>query len=535
MIVQICAALGGIALFLYGMELMGEGLQKAAGDRLQQILAKLTSKVTMGVVLGALVTALLQSSTATTVMTVGLVNAGLMTLRQAFGIVMGANVGTTITAQLIAFNLSDYITGILFVGFVVMTFAKRKHMRFIGQVLLGFGLLMLGVDLLTQAAVPLRNYPGVVELISKFSDIPAFGVVAGIIMVVIIQSSAACVGILMAMATQGILPLEGVIPVLLGNNIGTCLTAILAASRGNGAAKKVSLSHVLFNLIGCIIAVLFMPWFIDLVHFISPPGDIARQVANAHSAFNVLTTLIFMPFAGVFIDTIERLVPDKGEVIVNRAMYLDDNMLGTPTLAMSLAIKEVVRMGETARTNMNAALRCLHEFNEADYQYVREHEPVVDKLEEDITIYLTKISETQLSPELAPRHAGLLHAINDIERMGDHADTIVKRLRTMQEDDVHFSESAQAELEQLGAMVMEATGMALQALEKNDKQLASETWTRCREVKQFAKQMRKNHVYRLNLGQCTPQAGFIQLELLINLKRTSDHAKNISQLVLGIF
>jgi len=535
MFIQICTALGGVALFLYGMQLMGEGLQKAAGDRLQKILASLTGVAAMGVLLGACVTAVLQSSSATTVMTVGLVNAGLMTLKQAFGIIMGANIGTTITAQLIAFKLTDYVTALLFIGFLAMTFGQRKKSRYGGQVMFGFGVLMLGMNLMTDAARPLRDYPGFVELIARFADFPALGVLVGACMTMIVQSSAATIGILMAMATQGIIPLEGAIPVLLGDNIGTCITAIIASARASVTAKKVALSHVLFNFIGCLIFIVFMPLFIRLVLFISPEGDLSRQIANAHSAFNIINTLLFLPFSGLFIRFIERLIPEKGEVIVQRAIYLNDSMLGTPTIAMSLAIKEVVRMGNTARVNVGTALECLHKFEQSKYQYVREHEPVIDKLEEDITVYLTKISETNLSPELAHRHAGLFHAINDIERIGDHADTIVKRLRTMQEDGVRFSDTAQRELEHLGVMVMECSGMALEALAKNDKELAGRAWAKCREVKAEQKQLRKNHVYRLNLGECSPQAGFMQLELLINLKRISDHSKNISQLVLGVF
>ena len=243
MFLYICTALGGLAMFLYGMQLMGEGLQKAAGDKLQKILAKLTGVVVVGVFLGAVVTAILQSSSATTVMTVSLVNAGLMTLKQAFGIVMGANIGTTITAQLIAFKLTDYVTLILFIGFLVQAFATRSKVRYTGQVLLGFGILMLGMNLMTSAAEPLHNYPGFVAVIARFKDQPLLGVVVGTCMTMVVQSSAATIGILMAMAGQGIIPLEGAIPVLFGDNIGTCITAVLAAARANTTAKKVALSH----------------------------------------------------------------------------------------------------------------------------------------------------------------------------------------------------------------------------------------------------------------------------------------------------
>ena len=291
MILNLFAFLGGVGLFLYGMELLGGGLQQAAGARLQKVLQSLTGVPVMGVLLGALVAATLQSSAATTVMSVGLVNAGVMTLKQAFSVVMGANIGTTLTAQLIAFQLTDYFTVMIFVGVMTRVFAKRKRGQFIGQILLGFGLLMLGMKVLSAAAAPLRSSPVFVEFVSRFADNPVLAVIVGIIFTIMVQSSAATVGILMVMATQGLLPLEGAIPVLLGDNIGTCLTAIVAASRSNTSAKQVALSHVLFNSFGCVIFLVFMPLFVKVVLAISPAGDIARQIANSHSAFNVLNTL----------------------------------------------------------------------------------------------------------------------------------------------------------------------------------------------------------------------------------------------------
>lgn len=282
------------------MQLMGNGLQQAAGSKLQRILGKLTKRTIYGVALGAGVTSILQSSSATTVMTVGLVNAGLMNLQQAFGIVMGANIGTTITAQLIAFKLTDYITLILAIGFLIQTFARKRNVRDCGQVLLGFGILMLGMAMMGDSVVPLRKNQAVVEFISRFSTQPLLGLLVGLCMTVVIQSSSATVGILMAMASQGLIPLEGAVPVLLGDNIGTCITAVLATLQANINAKRVALSHVLFNLIGSIIAILLMRQFLQLVLAVSPANDISRQIANAHTTFNVVNTLLFLPLASRF-------------------------------------------------------------------------------------------------------------------------------------------------------------------------------------------------------------------------------------------
>ena len=510
--------LGGLALFLYGMQLMGEGLQRAAGEKLQKILEKLTGVLPVAVALGAVVTGILQSSSATTVMTVGFVNAGLMNLKQAFGVVMGANIGTTMTAQLIAFKLTDYITLFLAIGFAVHLLAKRQRGKYIGQVILGFGI-----------------YQGFIDFIGRFSDNPILGVGVGLVMTMVIQSSSATIGVLIAIANQGLIPLEGAIPVLLGDNIGTCITAVLASLRANITAKRVALAHVMFNFIGSIIFITFMGLFIKLVLAISPADDIARQIANAHTAFNVVNTLLFMPFTGLYIKFIEKCLPGKGEIISRKPAYLDEKMLVTPSIAMGLAVKEIVRMGNMARHNVEVGMQALEDKDENKIKYVLEHEPVIDALEEDITRYLTKMSEKEMGAELSAMHTRLLHACTDIERIGDHGEALAKDARRMFEDDVKFSEEAKTELRALGELVMQASGKAMEALANNDKVLAQEAWDICRQVKKAQKEIRKNHIVRLNEKRCDPVAGFMMMEILINLKRVSDHSKNISQIVLGIF
>lgn len=535
MYLHVFAFLGGLSLFLYGMQLMGDGLQKAAGEKLQKILEALTRVTVFGVLLGAGVTAVLQSSSATTVMTVGLVNAGLMTLKQAFGVVMGANIGTTMTAQLIAFKLTDYITLILAIGFAMNFVATRRRFKYMGQVFLGFGILMLGMAMMGDAVTPLKEYQGFVNFIQTFADHPILGLLVGVVMTLLIQSSSATIGILIAMATQGLIPLEGAIPVLLGDNIGTCITAIMAAWRANVTAKRVALAHVLFNLIGSLIFVIFMDGFIKLVLYVSPVQDIARQIANAHTTFNVLNTILFLPFAAKFTDMIEALMPGDGGVVSRKPLYLDYNMLNAPAIAMPLATKEVVRMGNMAWDNVKMALEAIDDKDSAKIAHVLEHEPVIDALEEEATRYLTKMSEQQMSKELSARHTGLLHACNDIERIGDHAETIVKKVRNMKEDGVEFSPAAQQELRELSSLVLEASSKAIAALEQDNRLLAQESLEVSHKVKLMQKEIRKNHVGRLNDNTCEPVAGFVMLEILINMKRVSDHSKNISQLVLGEF
>ena len=533
MLVHFLGFLGGIALFMYGMQLMGDGLQKAAGAKLQKILEAMTGVLAMGILLGAVVTAVLQASGATTVMTVGLVNAGLLTLKQGFGIIMGANIGTTMTAQLIAFKLSDYVTVLIFVGFLLQLLAKRRRWKYLGQVTLGFGILMLGMDMMGKSVMPLRHYPGFVDFINAFSDNPLLGILIGMVMTVIIQSSSATIGILIAMANQGLVPLEGAIPVLLGDNIGTCITAVLASLRANITAKRVAVAHVMFNVIGSIIFITFMHWFIQIVMYISPANDIARQIANAHSAFNIINTLLFMPFVNQFIKLVQKIVPGSTEGVSLRPVYLDKAMLNTPSIAMSLAVKEVIRMGNQARKDVQLGMEAIQKYDEQKIKYVLEHEPIVDALERDITDYLTEMSSTDMNSALSVRHTGLLHACNDIERIGDHGETLAKKARTIFEDDVHFSDEARAELVKLSEMVLHASGRALESLEKNDKAIADEAVQLCRDVKHYQKEIRKNHIVRLNEHKCDPVAGFVMLELLINMKRVSDHSKNIAQLVQG--
>ena len=535
MLAYFFAFLGGIALFFYGMQLMSDGLQKAAGEKLQGILEKMTGVLIFGVMLGALVTAVLQSSSATTVMTIGLVNAGLLTLKQAFGIVMGANIGTTMMAQLIAFKLTDYVTLMLFIGVMVQMLAKRVKYQYIGQVILGFGVIMMGMEMMSGAVIPLKEYQGFRDFIATFGANPILGVVVGTVITLLVQSSGAIIAILIAMAMQGLIGLDGAIPVLLGTNIGTCITAVLAALNSNPTAKRVALAHVLFNVIGSVIFLFALKPYEGIILAVSPADYIARQIANAHTLFNLINTIIFMPFTNQFIALIERIMPSKGEIISMRPEYLDKSMLATPTVAMSLAVKETVRMGELARTNVGIALESLRGFDKDKLTYVLEHEPVVDSLETNITDYLTEMSEHSLPEYLSYRHTSLLHAVNDIERIGDHAQTLAKKSRMLFEEGIVFSEEAQGELAKLSEMVMDASGRSLEALEKNSKELAGEAVELCRAVKRFQKEIRKNHITRLGERKCDPVAGFVMLELLINMKRIADHSKNIAQLVQGTF
>ncbi len=528
----IIGLLGGLALFLFGMQMMGDGLQKAAGDRMRRILEALTSIPLVGVLVGSLVTALIQSSSATTVMVVGFVNAGLMTLKQAIGVIMGANIGTTITAQLIAFKLSNWIFPIITLGFALHFLGKRKGTKYLGQVLLGFGILLLGLGTMTQSMAPLKDYQGFRDFLISFGHNPLLGVSMGIVMTVMVQSSSASMGILIAMATQGLLPFESAFPVLLGTNIGTCITALLASIGTCITAKRAAFAHVLFNVFGTIIFLLAMKPFIQFVLGVTAEGDIVRQIANAHTLFNVINTILFLPIINIFHNLLIRMVPGEETVAVKCPVYyLDERMLPTPGIALSLATKELARMAEMARQNVDDAMAVFHG-DDKKLAAIGEREELIDQLEEEITAYLAKLSQKELPPSLSRRHTGLLHAVNDIERVGDHAENMAQLAMTKLEENLPFSETALEELNTMYQLVRETFTKAVHALEADSKELASCIAGSERNIDTMERDLRRSHISRLNAGKCFPGSGVVFLDMISNLERVGDHSYNIAQVVL---
>lgn len=535
MFIRVLGLLGGVALFMYGMQLMGENLQRVAGAKLQKILEKLTGMLVMGVALGTMVTAVLQASGATIVMAIGLVNAGMLNLQQAFGVTMGACIGTTMTAQLVAFKLTDYIMGIVVIGYMMQVLAKRSRTRSLGMVVLGFGILMTGMELMGMAMRPLAEMEWFAPFVVKIAEHPFMGLLLGLFGTVLMQSSSASIGIVIALALQGLISLEAALPIVLGANIGSATPAVLASLTGTKTAQRLSLANVLFKVIGVAVAMLLLPQFETFVEWLTPGHSVAREIANAHTIFNIINTWVFMPVTTPFLKFVEKLLPEQGEIIPMKPVYLDEKMIHTPAVAMNLAQKEVLRMGYIARKNMVFALDSLGHFNKKKVKYVLAHEPIIDKLESDITAYITKIAYTELSEDLADKHTDLLHAVNDIERIGDHAKTLADRSVQIVEEQVIFSEEAKKELRTLGKMVVEVNSMALRALAANDPKLAAQAVTRAQDVKEYQKIIRENHISRLSQQLCSPTNGAMLMELLINMKRASDHSKNVAQLVRGVF
>lgn len=531
MLQMILALSGGLALFLYGMQAMADGLQKAAGDRMRRILEVLTGVPLLGVLVGAFVTALIQSSSATTVMVVGFVNAGLMNLTQAVGVIMGANIGTTVTAQIVAFKISQFILPIIAVGWALNFFGKSKVIKYFGQVLLGFGILMLGMETMSNAMKPLTQNQSFVSFMHSFQEHPILALGVGVIATVLIQSSSAVIGILIALSSQGLVTLEAALPILLGSNIGTCVTAVLASLGANLAAKRAALAHVLFNVIGSVIFLIILDQYAYVVRMF--PGTIERQIANAHTLFNVINTIIFLPFVSQFVNLVLRIAPGKEEVLVRGSIYLDDRMLKTPAIALSLATKEIVRMANLAHQMVIEAMEAFLRQDQNKVQWVYEREDLIDELAEQVTTYLVQISQTEMTPALSKKYTGLLHSITDIERIGDHAENIAEMAQVRIEENLPFSDDALEEISALSALVSETYLQAINSLQHDSVEEANKTLALEKQIDALEKELRRNHISRLNTGKCFPGSGVVYLDIMSNLERIGDHSNNISIAVLG--
>lgn len=525
---------GGLALFLFGMNIMGEGLQKVAGDKIRKIMERATRFPIVAVLTGACATAAIQSSSATTVLVVGFVNAGLMTLKQAIGVIMGANIGTTITAQLIAFKLTDYVFLIIAIGFSLHFFSKKRVYRYIGQFILGIGIIFLGLDVMSNAVVPLNNSPVFLDFIASFSRYPLLGVLVGIIITCIVQSSAATIGMLIALASQDIITFSAAIPVLFGDNIGTCVTALLASIGTNLNARRAAAAHVMFNVTGTIIFLILLPWFKEFVCYISPDQP-ARLIANAHTTFNVLNTCLFLPFIKPFAKLIENILPGTVTIEEKGPIYLDERMFDNPAVALSLSKKEIIRMGNIAARSLESAIQGFKKKDEKRLKATREDEEVIDGLEKDITFYLAKLSQKGFTPTLSGRHTGLLHAVKDIERVGDHAENIAELAWARIEENLPFSEFAIAELDEMYSLVFEVFNNSLEALLEENKEKARLVIHAEPLIDQMEKELRTSHLQRLNKGICYPTSGVIFLDIISNLERIGDHSNNIAEVVMEHF
>ncbi|WP_062355828.1 Na/Pi cotransporter family protein [Bacillus kwashiorkori] len=529
--------IGGLGIFLFGIKAMGEGLQKSAGDRLRDILDKLTTNPIMGVIAGIIVTALIQSSSGTTVITVGLVSAGFMTLRQAIGVIMGANIGTTITAFIIGFDVGAYALPIIAVGSFLIFFFKKKRVNFLGQVVFGFGALFLGLELMSSGMKPLREFTIFQDLMINLGENSLLGVLVGTIFTVIVQSSSATIGVLQGLYSDHLLELNAALPVLFGDNIGTTITAILASIGASNAAKRAALSHVMFNIIGSTIFLLFLGPFTQFVEFLQSSFDLNEKmtIAFAHGAFNISNTFIQVPFIGVLAYIVTKIIPQDDSVIDYKVKQLDPNFIEqSPSIALGAAKSEIIRMGELAVKGLEETKNYLTTGKSVHAEMALQLEDAINNLDHKITDYLIKLSTTELLEHESDLHSTLMDSIRDIERIGDHFENIVELVEFQINNKIKLSEFAMNDIEEMFDLAISTVTEVIDALETNDKEKAKSVFRKEDEIDQLERKYRKQHIIRVNDGICSGQAGIVFVDVIINLERIGDHSVNIAEHILGV-
>lgn len=529
--VEILGLLGGLALFLYGMQMMSDGLEDAAGNRMKRILEKLTSNRFLGVAVGAGITAIIQSSSATTVMAVGFVNSGMMTLKQAVWIIMGANIGTTITGQLIALDVGMLAPLFAFIGVALVVFLKAPKAHHYGKILAGLGILFIGMNMMSDAMVPLRESEVFVELMTKFSN-PVLGILAGAVFTAIIQSSSASVGILQALAMAGLIGFDSAVFVLFGQNIGTCITAVLASIGTNRAAKRTTVIHLLFNIIGTTVfttACLLLP-VTDWVSSITP-GDMSKQIANMHTIFNITTTLLLLPFGTYLANLAAKILPEREEV--NHFSLSDEFRRGSINLGAiavhtDLLKQEIGKMVEISRANVNRAYNAVLESNTKALKQITEQEETLDKLNKEISQYISKILVHNNNKQNVAEIEQYFLITGNAERIGDHALNIAGYTEVIKNKSIEFSKGAKEEI----AKMQQITELSLKTALDNNKERMD--WLL--EVEELEEQMdemtnlyRERHLERMRKGECSEEACILYSELLTDFERIGDHILNIAQ------
>ncbi len=535
--------IGGLGFFFFGMKFMSEGLKKIAGERLKSILSMVTKLPIVGILVGAAVTCLIQSSSATTVMVVGFVNAGLLALKQAISVIMGANIGTTFTAWLVSsmsvFKVTDYALPAVGIGFAIMTFGKTKSSRFWGQVLMGFGMLFVGLSFMKDAFDPLKDSQHIKDIFISFSDRPLLGVLVGIGFTMLLQSSSATIAIVQVLAFSGIITFPQAIPIILGDNIGTTITAQLASIGTTLPARRAAMSHTLFNVIGVSYMMIFVynGWYVKAVDYIIPGQITAKNImfhiAVAHSAFNILNAMVFMPFIGVLEKVSIFLVPKRKGAIEMGPKYLEKHLLETPPIAIEQARRETVRMLSLACRSVSEATGGFLENDLNKVKPILQYEQVVDNLQSEITQYLVELSQKDLSEEVSEELPVLIHSVNDVERIGDHAENIVELAERKVEKKLPFSDEAVKELTLMWNELQNMMIATEEALNKNDIGIAENVLEREERINKFQIELKKAHVNRLSEGVCDIKSGVVFMDFVDNLEKIGDHLTNVAQGIIG--
>jgi len=526
---------GGLAIFLYGLRSLSNGLQEAAGKKLNRVLEILTSVPVIGMLVGALVTIIVNSSTLTTVMAVSFVNSAILNLKQAAAVIMGANIGTTFTGHLIAFRITDFWVYFAALGFLVLFFAKVKGVRIVGQVVFAFAMLLLGLALMSDAMSPLRADPAFQELIVRFGENRFLGMLVGLVFTAIVQSSTAITGIIILMTADGLIDLRVALALIIGANIGTCFTAILASIGGTTAAKRAAAVHVILNVFGAVIFLIFMTPFEQAVLAISPYNDVARQTANAHTIFSAVIVVVFLPIISPFVKLVEKIVPERNSAKSSskETRYLNWKLANSPAVAINLAQQELLHMADIAGRNIRLAIDGLLQRDTAMLKELKQQEKLVDRLEKEIVRYLATISQMPLGKGMSIRHAGLLHAANDIERISDHARSIGRSAKQLIDGERSLPDDALREIENMYSPLTEIYDTAVKSVRTNNRKLGIQVKELKSRIDENERVMRTQHMTRMVDGDINAEDGIVFQEILANLERIGDHSVNISHLSRG--
>ncbi|MGF0034103.1 Na/Pi cotransporter family protein [Bariatricus sp. SGI.154] len=527
---------GGLGFFLYGMKLMSEGLEKAAGAKMRSILEFFTKNRFIGMIVGIIFTAIIQSSNATTVMVVSFVNSGLMNLMQASGVILGANIGTTITGQLIAFNLSDIAPLVVIIGVIMVMFCKKQSVKKIGEVILGFGILFMGLSIMGDSMTAVKESPRILNFLASLEN-PGAAILVGFLITAVLQSSSATVGIILLMVSQGLLEFAICPFMILGCNIGSCVSALVASLSGKKDAKRAALIHFLFNVIGSAImfAVLLVAIdpFTDMMLYISG-GSLARAVANVHTLMKVVEVAMLFPFMGWIVKATYKIVPgkDASDEDEYELLYIGDGSILSATTAVHNSVCEIEHMGKVATENLKLAMDALCTLNEEEIEKVYRTEEYIDFMNRKITDYLVKANEIILPLADEKLIGGLFHVVNDIERIGDHAENIADSAKARIEHNLEFSEKAMRQLQEMNAKTVKILEYSLEMFRNRDYKHMQEILDLEDEIDAMEKKLQNAHVKRLTKNKCTPEAGMMFSDTVSGLERVGDHATNIAFAIL---
>jgi phosphate:Na+ symporter len=528
--------LGGLALFIFGMNILSDSLQKVTSNSLKSIINIIQKKPWISLLVGLVTTMIIQSSSATSVMTIGFVNAGLMTLRSSIGVIMGANIGTTITAQIVSFDIIDLLSyPLIIIGFLLFFISKRRRYKNIGMAILGLGLLFLGMNTMKGSLEPLKDNIDFKNFLLTFSKNPFLGLLVGIIMTVILDSSSATIGFLIALAAQGLIPITAAVPVLFGDNIGTCANGLFASIGATVTARRTAFAHLLFNIFGTVVFFTLFYGF-KLAPLILPHigSNVPHQIANMHTIFNITTTIILFPMIGLFEKIVVKLVPGKDIIVQKIALYLDSRLINTPSVSLDLAKKELHRVIKIAQNMLNYSYERLNKKDATIEKKVLDREYAVDSITEDIIRYLTKISQKSLGPKLSNKLTNLFHIAYDAERAADHTESMLYLMLVKEENNMNFSKIALQDLESAVSKVNHLFNSLTSGMEKNNISQLKKCEKIETEIDLLVKKIRTSHLKRLQNGDCMPLSGVVFADIVLHLERIGDLLYGISRNLLNI-